>query len=387
MGEPALVGMRGVWGGGGGAEACVGRGRGRGRWRGRGRGLLGCAWVWALLGVGVGFGGTGGVGGVGEDPLGPRFSVHFPGEAGVGVGGVKYDWEALADPHRFVHMTAHDGKKYACELPAVAKGIVDDDRPPRRPTPAGDAGAGAGAEGGRASAMSAAWSVEDALEEALMVGVDAERAGGMVGGTVTPCFYRREGWWTYEYCWRRHVRQYHEKEVEVVDPKTKKVVGKRGVPVKDADFYLGFQQQPASHAAAATVVRTSGADGLKEEERVGVITRGAEAAVGESDTFYSHFLAGGTKCDLTGEPREVEVRFTCSKRSKELSTNMVTSISEVKTCKYVLNFETFAICNQGDFHAVGEDPVHRIHCYDFPDPQPPTEAAGVPSPGAVAAAI
>jgi len=319
------------------------------------------------VGVGGGRGGGGGGGG-GEDPLGPRYSVHFPGSSGVEAEtGAPYDEATLADPSRFVHMTAHDGKRYACELPAGAKGGLEGARVGVGLGWGVAAGVAAGAAAGEASSPEG---VEEALEEALMVGVDAAGAGGLVGGTATPCFYRKDGWWTYEYCWRRHVRQYHEKELDILDPQTKKVVGKKRLPVKNADFYLGWQQQPVSHAAAATRVRTSGADGLAEEERVGVITQDSGTSTVAGETYYSHFLGGGTKCDLTGEPREVEVRFTCSKRSKELSSSMISSVREVKTCQYVLNFESYALCQLEGFHAVGEDPVHAIQCYDFPKPPP-----------------
>ena len=55
------------------------------------------------------------------------------------------------------------------------------------------------------------------------------------------CFYRLEGWWTYEYCFMKSVRQFHQE-------KTKKN-GKEELTSVTQDYSLGTYWQPPPAAA------------------------------------------------------------------------------------------------------------------------------------------
>ena len=78
------------------------------------------------------------------------------------------------------------------------------------------------------------------------------------------------GWWTYEFCYGKHIRQFHQE---------------KDLPVRPQDeFFLG---------------RWTGSS--KEEHH--------------TDTDYKYFslrYSEGTTCDLTGQKRASEVRFSCS---------------------------------------------------------------------------
>ncbi|KAH0925477.1 hypothetical protein HID58_017733, partial [Brassica napus] len=76
--------------------------------------------------------------------------------------------------------------------------------------------------------------------------------------------------------------------------------------------------------------------------------------------YHSHIFTNGTTCDLTGTPREVEVRFVCAETRA-----MVTSITELSTCKYALTVQCPTLCKHPLFQL--EKPVsHTIHCNLIP---------------------
>ncbi len=66
---------------------------------------------------------------------------------------------------------------------------------------------------------------------------------------------------------------------------------------------------------------------------------------------------GGEPCDITGKPRQTEVRFMCSEGAKDAITNL----REVATCQYRLTFSTARICGHPAFRAP-EAPVHHVMC-------------------------
>ncbi|GKE79228.1 protein OS-9 [Tanacetum coccineum] len=50
-----------------------------------------------------------------------------------------------------------------------------------------------------------------------------------------------------------------------------------------------------------------------------------------SRRYHAHIYTNGTKCDVTNETRETEVRFECLEPSE-----MVIRVAELSTCKYAL---------------------------------------------------
>ncbi|KAF8046362.1 hypothetical protein N665_3784s0002 [Sinapis alba] len=137
------------------------------------------------------------------------------------------------------------------------------------------------------------------------------------------CLVRQEGWWSYEFCHLGSVRQLH------IEDGTKIV----------QEFSLGKYDPEATAAFNQTV---SDASTMKER-------------------YHSHIYTNGTTCDLTGTPREVEVRFVCAETKA-----MVTSITELSTCKYALTVQCPTLCKHPLFQL--EKPVsHTIHCNLIPD--------------------
>ncbi|KAG8372662.1 hypothetical protein BUALT_Bualt12G0089900 [Buddleja alternifolia] len=151
------------------------------------------------------------------------------------------------------------------------------------------------------------------------------------------CFIRQEGWWSYEFCYQNRLRQIHLENEKVVQ-----------------EFILGVYDAEGTEAYNQNL---SDISTLKDP-------RSKDA----SQRYHSHMFTNGTLCDLTNEPRETEVRFVCSEPRA-----MISSITELSTCKYALTFQCPTLCKHPLFHE--ERPVsHTIHCNALPKEEQKVEA-------------
>ncbi|KAL3532264.1 hypothetical protein ACH5RR_005785 [Cinchona calisaya] len=143
------------------------------------------------------------------------------------------------------------------------------------------------------------------------------------------CFVRQEGWWLYEFCYQKKLRQVHLEDDKVVQ-----------------EFILGVYDAEATTAYHQNL---SDVSTLKDP-------RSKDA----SQRYHAHQYTNGTICDLTNEPRETEVRFVCSEPRA-----MISSITELSTCKYALTIQCPTLCKHPLFQE--ERPVwHTINCNALP---------------------
>ncbi|XP_012081137.1 protein OS-9 homolog [Jatropha curcas] len=139
------------------------------------------------------------------------------------------------------------------------------------------------------------------------------------------CFVRQEGWWSYEFCYQKKLRQVHLEDDKVVQ-----------------EFILGVYDEEAT---AAFNQNLSDISTLKDPR-----------AKDASQRYHAHQYTNGTICDLTNQPRETEVRFVCSEPRA-----MISSITELSTCKYALTVQCPMLCKHPLFQE--ERPVwHTINC-------------------------
>jgi protein OS-9 len=139
------------------------------------------------------------------------------------------------------------------------------------------------------------------------------------------CFIRQEGWWSYEFCYHQKLRQVHLDDDKVVQ-----------------QFVLGVYDPEAT---ASYNQNLSDISTLKDP-------RSKDA----SQRYHAHQYTNGTLCDLTNRPRETEVRFVCSEPRA-----MISSITELSTCKYALTIQSPTLCKHPLFQE--ERPVwHTINC-------------------------
>ncbi|DBA74954.1 TPA: hypothetical protein ACH3X1_010300 [Trebouxia sp. C0004] len=138
------------------------------------------------------------------------------------------------------------------------------------------------------------------------------------------CFYRLEDWWTYELCYEKHVRQFH-REKEVLS----------------SEYSLGvYEGEPAE-------------------------TDIMQGSVSEANNgkYVKQLYTQGDACDLTGQTRQTEVRYSCGKGGQEA----ILSIKEPSTCHYVLNMAVPGLCQMPTFQQQAE-PVTQIVCKAIASP-------------------
>lgn len=120
-------------------------------------------------------------------------------------------------------------------------------------------------------------------------------------------FPQGNGWWKYEFCYGRHVRQFHkDKNSEV-------------------ELFLGYFSEEAQRQWANT-------NPDKGARRTGF-----------TSSIWHHY-GKGTHCDRTGLPREVDVKLTCTPVTTS-GTAVSMYLLEPKTCQYILVVESPTICD------------------------------------------
>nr|XP_057910288.1 protein OS-9 isoform X2 [Doryrhamphus excisus] len=118
----------------------------------------------------------------------------------------------------------------------------------------------------------------------------------------SPCLVKTKDWWTYEFCYGRHIRQYHLEDSEI----------------KGSVLFLGyFESEFDWHNETAKAAK---------QHRL--------------KRYHSHTYVNGSKCDVSGNPREAEVRFVCESGSAD----HIARVDEPQSCRYVLTVHTSRSC-------------------------------------------
>ncbi|XP_058413769.1 protein OS-9 isoform X4 [Diceros bicornis minor] len=120
-----------------------------------------------------------------------------------------------------------------------------------------------------------------------------------------PCLLKTKDWWTYEFCYGRHIQQYHMEDSEI----------------KGEVLYLGYYQ--SAFDWDDETAKASKQHRLKR--------------------YHSQTYGNGSRCDLNGRPREAEVRFLCDEGAG-ISGDYIDRVDEPLSCSYVLTVRTPRIC-------------------------------------------
>lgn len=119
---------------------------------------------------------------------------------------------------------------------------------------------------------------------------------------AAPCLVKTKDWWTYEFCYGKHIQQYHVEESEI----------------KGSVLFLGHYQSAFNWDDETA--KASKQHRLKR--------------------YHSQSYVNGSRCDLTGRPREAEVRFVC----EEGAGDYLARVDEPQSCSYVLTVHTPRLC-------------------------------------------
>ncbi|KAK9482313.1 glucosidase II beta subunit-like protein-domain-containing protein [Lipomyces starkeyi] len=157
------------------------------------------------------------------------------------------------------------------------------------------------------------------------------------------CLYYMAGWWTYSFCHKVEVKQFHQL-----------------APQKGVTLYPP-KEDPSESYVLGRVTRQKGSEESGEEEG-----DSAQSSFGEEKTVQSagemrylvQKIGGGSICDLTGRERQIEIQFHCNQNSHD----KIAWIKEVTTCRYLMVIHTPRLCQDVAFLPPKEDRANEIKC-------------------------
>ncbi|KAF2874806.1 glucosidase II beta subunit-like protein-domain-containing protein [Massariosphaeria phaeospora] len=199
-------------------------------------------------------------------------------------------------------------------------------------------------------------------EKELMRATD--RGWKLLEGLNGNCIYYLSGWWSYSFCYKDKVKQFHQ------------LPPSRGVPiyppVEDTtvkSFVLGRFSEKGEKGKKTEARKTLGTEeGSKEAmDDEGNTRDDSDAEYGlelprletkGSSRYMVQRLSGGTECDLTGRERKIEVQFHCHAQAAD----RISMIKEVSTCSYLMIIQTPRLCNDVAFLPPQENLAQAISC-------------------------
>eukprot|EP01133_Synstelium_polycarpum_P017968 gene17968-21441_t len=168
----------------------------------------------------------------------------------------------------------------------------------------------------------------------------ADFAAALTPLEALPCIVHKVGWWTYEYCHNKHIRQVH---IEKTAPEKTEIT---------VEYVLGTL--PYSNR----VGEIKGLDADYQEK----YTSQTVLALPDTLPYYSERYDGGTPCDLFQGSRQTEVRFYCNNDPIRTGQTYITEIAEPSSCNYILKIQTFLMCTHPVFKPK-VDNVMEIECF------------------------
>ncbi|KAI8337444.1 hypothetical protein BC941DRAFT_502218 [Chlamydoabsidia padenii] len=171
----------------------------------------------------------------------------------------------------------------------------------------------------------------------------------------TCLYFHSYGYWTYEFCHLKHVRQFHVDASKtdndgkpILDDKSTYILGtfsqqQQGTP---STGVLRAQQQGGTHISTITQADTT------------PISSSSSTTLQRIDgqhVLVQH-LGNGTPCDITHQPRAVDIYFQCG-----ADTDRITYFEEVSTCHYHMTISTPRLCDDIELGAKKSE-SHPIKC-------------------------
>uniref|UniRef100_A0AAZ3S2R7 Endoplasmic reticulum lectin n=1 Tax=Oncorhynchus tshawytscha TaxID=74940 RepID=A0AAZ3S2R7_ONCTS len=262
------------------------------------------------------------------------FKINWPGdEFTLPTSG------ALYKDDDFVIMTTTEKEKYKCLLPSLSNGDDDDVKEYAGPTP-GDLLDPLFKQSSCSYRIESYWTYEVChgkhvrqyheeketgqqikLQEYVLGSMTKKTESSTTSGTETAEKVEETkpksepekegvGWWKYEFCYGKHVHQYHEDKEQ---GKNMVVVGSW-----NTEEHLEWAQK---NVARSYQLKNDGVQKVK---------------------LVSHFYGHGDVCDMTGKPRQVIVKLKCKESASPHAVTVY--MLEPQTCQYVLGVESPVIC-------------------------------------------
>lgn len=153
------------------------------------------------------------------------------------------------------------------------------------------------------------------------------------------CFFHKESWWTYEFCYGKHIVQKH---VVVKEHKT-------SPHEAEEQYVLGVYDRHVDLQRRLNVSKVS-----------------------TPDAAFTQLYTNGTVCDITNKPRQTIVKYLCSldavqlggtsKKTSQSTLNILNVVREVASCTYEIHFINAAICQHATYREKAARAARIIHC-------------------------
>ncbi|KFM65742.1 Protein OS-9, partial [Stegodyphus mimosarum] len=135
------------------------------------------------------------------------------------------------------------------------------------------------------------------------------------------CLLKGKDWWTYEFCFGHYIKQFHIEDGQIIGQ-----VLTLGLYESDYDWDNETDQEKFKHA---------------------------------KQRYHTQYYVNGTKCDLTGQPRNAEVRIYC----EEDAGDYIYRVDEPGTCSYVITVHTSRLCSHPKLKPLPSNKAHTIPCH------------------------
>jgi len=142
-----------------------------------------------------------------------------------------------------------------------------------------------------------------------------------------PCLFYTKGWWSYEFCYGREVKQYHFESGAI-----------QGETISLGKFESDYDWERTAEWEASSKTLT------------------------KKRKHHSQYYVDGSVCDLTGDPRKTEVRFKCDDSLKGTDREVITEIEEPSSCTYLFTVSTIRLCSHPRFRQEKVKKAASISC-------------------------
>lgn len=172
------------------------------------------------------------------------------------------------------------------------------------------------------------------------------------------------GYWTYAYCYGDKIIQYHESAPVYSRSKAHKAA------FPDYVYTLG---RHANHSMEEVKIENQGKDHpylmnpddfkIEDYDESPFLANVVQPRTHNKQKIIKHRIGNGATCDLTNEPRTIDVVYKCDPNNNRGKPE-ISAVNEVKTCQYEMIINTPRLCLMDEFvpHNIVEDKIVDVDC-------------------------
>ncbi|KAJ2089108.1 Protein OS-9 [Coemansia sp. RSA 986] len=180
-----------------------------------------------------------------------------------------------------------------------------------------------------------------------------ERGVELLDPLKADCIMYNTEYWTFEYCHNMYVRQFHRNAPD------------QNGQVLEVEYKLGEYANRKPISAKAGDDGPDGSSELTYTDDSDAVRTTQLSTIGRN-RFLTQVWGGGTMCDITRRPRQVEVQFHCDVNGHE----RIALVEEIVSCQYVVVVNTPRLCADPLFYNTADSTVYDIKCqHVVPDDQ------------------